>query len=170
MSETTGHVLRPEEGDARWFMGSLFDWKAVGTQTNGALAAVETTIQKGADPPVHVHTREDEVFYVLEGEMVFKVGDQVKEAPPGSFVFAPRGVPHGFAIRTDRARMLILIAPAGQEDVFYEFSEPAAARELPPSSMAMPDLEAVEARDREYGVTYLGPPISAEPVPAPGAS
>ena len=63
--------------------------------------------------------------------------------------------------------MLILIAPAGQEDVFYEFSEPAAARELPPSSMAMPDLEAVEARDREYGVTYLGPPISAEPVPAP---
>src|SRR5688572_17852485 len=102
----------------RAYFGSLFDWKAVGSRTNGRLAAVETTIRRGVEPPLHVHSREDEVFNVLDGEMIFQVGDEVREAPAGSFVYAPRGVPHAFAARTEVARMLILLAPAGQEEVF----------------------------------------------------
>lgn len=155
-----GYVLGPEEGDARWYMGCLFDWKAVGEQTGGWFSLVEATIRKGVEPPLHVHQREEEAFYVLEGEIDFQVGDEIRPATPGSFVFAPRGIPHTFALRTDVARALILIAPAGHEHAFFRFSEGATARVLPPEPLVEPDLESVESADRDFGVTYVGPPLA----------
>jgi quercetin dioxygenase-like cupin family protein len=139
-SDKTGYVLAPDEGDARWHMGCLFDWKAVGEQTGGWLSIVEVTVVKGVEPPLHVHTREEEAFYVLDGEIDFQVGDDVRAARPGSFVFGPRGVPHTFALRSDTARMLIVLAPSGQEHVFHEFGEPARQRTLQPEPIPSPIL------------------------------
>ena len=159
-TDTNAYVLGPEEGDARWYMGCLFDWKAVGEQTGGWFSMVETTIRKGVEPPLHVHSREEEAFYVLEGEIDFQVGDQIQTATPGSFVFAPRGIPHTFALRTDVARALILLAPAGLEHTFLQFSEPARERTLQREPLPEPDLERMEATDRDFGITYVGPPLA----------
>lgn len=157
--EHRGYVLGPEDGDAQWHMGCLFDWKAVGEQTGGLFSIFEATIRKGAEPPVHVHTREDEFFYVLEGEITFKVGEEIVDAPAGSFVYAPRHTPHGFALGTDTARALILIAPAGMEGAFAPFSEPARRRTLGPVP-EQPPYDEMEKLDAEYGITYVGPPLA----------
>jgi quercetin dioxygenase-like cupin family protein len=159
-TDIAGYVLGTEEGDLRWYMGCLFDWKAVAEQTGGRFSIVATTIRRGVEPPLHVHSREDEAFYVLEGEIAFQVGDDIRTADPGSFVFAPRGIPHTFSLKTDVARTLILLAPAGLEEAFFEFSEPARERSLQPEPVPEPNLERVEARDRDFGVTYVGPPLA----------
>lgn len=159
-TDTKGYQLGPEQGDIRWYMGCLFDWKAVGTQTDGRFSIVETTIRRGVEPPLHVHAREDEAFYVLEGEIDFQVGDEIRAASPGSFVFAPHGIPHTFSLRTDVARTLILLAPAGLEQAFHEFSEPAQEHSLQPEPVPEPDLAHIETRDRDFGVTYVGPPLA----------
>ena len=82
-----------ESGSAVWYMGNLFDILADSGETGGRFALIETLSRKGTEPPRHIHWNEDEAWYVLEGEISFYVGDETHRATPGSFVFAPRGVP-----------------------------------------------------------------------------
>lgn len=156
------NVLAADEGDARWFCGCLFDWKAQSAATDGALSAVVTTIVRGAEPPEHVHSREDEAFFVLEGTITFKVGDEIRAVGSGGWVWAPRGLPHTFALQTDTAKTLILLLPGGCEEVFHEFGRRAEQRELPPEGEPLPDLDLMMARDGELGVTYVGPPLAEQ--------
>ena len=158
-SAVSPYTVHPGEGEAAWYLGSLFEWKARGADTGGELAAVETTVQPGGEPPLHVHEREDEVFLVLNGKITFQLGDERVDAEPGAWVFAPRGVPHGFAVRTDVARMLNVMTPAGLEPLFDRFSEPAGERTLPPLPAGPPDMEAMTAAMTEHGVTIVGPPL-----------
>ena len=72
-------------------------------------------MQPGTEPPLHVHAHEDEAYLVLNGRMTFQVGDERIDAEPGSFVFLPRGVPHGFAVRSEVARAVLLLTPGGLE-------------------------------------------------------
>ena len=156
-----GYVLVPGEGDARRYLGHVFDWKTIGAQTDGAVAVVEIEGWRGGEPPVHFHTREDEFFYVLDGEATFMVGDEVRRGGPGMFVWGPRSVRHGFAFETERVRMLVGLLPAGQEDVFHAFSTPHPER-LPaaePDPSELPDLAEMTAMDERYGVVYVGPPL-----------
>ena len=82
------------------------------SDTNGVLGAVEVASPRGSVPPLHVHHREDEAFYVLEGEYSVFIGDDVIKASPGAWVWGPRGVPHGYQIQSDTGRHLSLITPA----------------------------------------------------------
>jgi len=158
---TAAPVLRaPEEGELRWFGGHLFDWKLFGDQSAGALSAVETTIPAGLEPPVHVHERDDELFYVLEGELTVICGGRELRAGPGGVAFLPRGVPHGFRVETETARAFVVITPSTPRPAFEGLDEPAPARVLPERPAAL-DHALVEAALREWGVRVVGPPPSA---------
>jgi mannose-6-phosphate isomerase-like protein (cupin superfamily) len=94
--------------------------KASRRSTGGALSVFETSIDSG--PPLHVHDREDECFYVLDGDLSVRCGDDVFDAPRGSFVFLPRGRPHRFWAKDQSARLLLISVPGGIEDYFGEIN------------------------------------------------
>jgi quercetin dioxygenase-like cupin family protein len=141
------------------YAGHLFDWKLLGAASGGSFALAEVTGWQGGEPPLHAHAREDEFFYVLEGEVTFKIGDDLTQVGPGAFVWAPRNVPHAFMFDTPIVRLLIGFLPAGQDEVFLRFSTPAdrSSEARPPEGEL--DYAAIEAADAEAGVTYLGPPL-----------
>src|ERR687895_2289336 len=88
--------------------------------------------------------REDEGFYILEGEMNFYVGDQMTKAHPGSYLFGPKDVPHAYTVESGPARLLFLLTPAGFEGLIRETSEPAKSATLPPQPEAPPDEAEME--------------------------
>jgi quercetin dioxygenase-like cupin family protein len=151
-------ALQPGEGDVRWFLGFLITIKSSAQTTDGRVAVVEHLAPEGAGSPLHVHHREDEWFYVIDGELTFWVGGQVINAPAGSFVFGPREIPHTFIVSSAEARFLLVNEPAGFENFLRALSEPAQTLTLPPSSSEPPDPEQMMATAAEYGIEILGPP------------
>lgn len=110
--------------------GSISELKIDGTATGGEYAVVEYTVRAGDEPPLHVHSREDEVVYVLEGELVARVGDQRIPVGEGACAALPRGVPHTIEVQGVQARLLLVFVPSGLERFFVprpgEVSEPQA--------------------------------------------
>jgi quercetin dioxygenase-like cupin family protein len=163
-------ALGPGEGTPYWFLQNRMVLKATVESTGGAFGLVESLIAPGAAPPLHVHYQEDEAFYVLEGELTFQCGDETARATAGSFVFLPRGIPHGFVVESDTpVRMLTLLVPGGGERIFVEAGRPAEGPGLPPA--APPDLPLLKRVARKYGNDIVGPPIQrAASNPAAAAS
>ena len=162
MEVITAQTDRKQGGE--WFAGSLLHWHVEYAETDGTLSLGEALVRPGSEPPLHVHAREDETFYVLEGQVVFQRGHERIDAGPGDCVFMPRGLQHGFAVRTETARLLQVFTPAGLEGAFRALSEPAPADELPPAPTGPPDpavIEAMTAEFAEHGVEFTGPPLSA---------
>jgi quercetin dioxygenase-like cupin family protein len=151
-------ALAPGGGEVVWFLGSLVTIKAGAEATAGRVAVAENLAARGGGSPLHVHRREDEWFYVLEGELRFSVGGDVIEAPAGAFVYGPRDVPHTFVVESERARFLVVTEPAGFEGFVRAVGEPAQAREIPPPESEPPDLGRLTAIAAEFGVEILGPP------------
>jgi mannose-6-phosphate isomerase-like protein (cupin superfamily) len=153
-------ALPDREGDAFWFFGGLYTLKATGADTGGLMTAFEVLGGPEAAPPLHVHEREDEAFYVLEGEIELHVGDVVTRLGPGGFAFAPRRVPHAWAVTSDvPARHYTVATPAGFDDLVRSVGERPPARALPPVPEAPPDPSAAIAAAAEAGITILGPPV-----------
>src|SRR5689334_4674340 len=98
---TSPYHLCSSEGPALWHLGGLLTVKAGTNNTAGQLMLLESLSAFGQAPPLHTHTREDEGFYILEGELTMHVGAQRITATAGSFVWAPRGVPHAFCVESD---------------------------------------------------------------------
>src|SRR4051794_13862269 len=119
-ADPRGMVVGPGEGeDLRSPIGGDMTYLARGEETNGSLLVAGVGVPPGDGPPLHRHTREDETIYVLEGDLRIKLGDQLSDAPPGSFVFIPRGVAHTFQnVGKQPGRMLLTFAPAGMESFF----------------------------------------------------
>ena len=141
-----------------WYNGSLMTFLITGEDTQGRFALIEAVGRKGNAPPPHIHRREDEVFYVLEGELAVSVGDRTMKALPGTMVFLPRNVQHSFAIESEQARMLILITPAGFEGWFKELSVPAPAMTLPPTiEVAYKDVQRMLETAPRYGLEFVLP-------------
>jgi quercetin dioxygenase-like cupin family protein len=160
-------ALAPGEGSAIWFLQNRMVLKATGESTGGAFGLVESLIAPGAAPPMHVHHAEDEAFYVLEGELTFQCGDRTARATAGSFVFLPRGVPHGFVVESDTpVRMLTLLVPGGGERIFVEAGRPAEGPGLPPA--APPDIPTLKRVARKYGNDIVGPPMARGVLPIAG--
>src|SRR5499425_578647 len=110
---------------SRWYMASLTTDLADKKDTNGAFCLVEATLAPGNEPPPHMHTREDELFYVLEGEFDVCVGKEAFKVVREECIFLPRFEPHAFVIRSPRLRLLTLFTPGGLEEVFRIKSSPA---------------------------------------------
>jgi mannose-6-phosphate isomerase-like protein (cupin superfamily) len=98
-------------GLSQWENGNLTTNLAEKKDTNGAFFLVEAMLAPGTEPPPHVHTREDELFYVLEGEFDVYVGKEAFKVKTGECVLLPRFRPHAFVIRSPRLRVLALFTP-----------------------------------------------------------
>jgi mannose-6-phosphate isomerase-like protein (cupin superfamily) len=149
--------LKEGEGEARWWLGGLATVKATGKETGGRYTLVEVLEPEG-EQPLHVHHREDEGFWVLEGEVTFEVGEETIKASPGSFLFGPKDVPHRYTVESRPARMLFILSPAGFEEFVYATSEPAEERTLPPQPEGEPseaEMEQLRAIARQYGAELL---------------
>ena len=140
-----------------WYNGSLMTFLATGEETQGKFALIEAVSRKGNDPPPHTHRREDEIFYVLEGEVVVSVGGRTIKGTPGTMIFLPRDVRHSFTIESEHARMLILLTPAGLEGWFKEFGVPASAMTLPPANEpGYQDVQRMLEAAPRYGLDFAG--------------
>jgi quercetin dioxygenase-like cupin family protein len=149
--EPHGLAVGPGEGQGlRGPLGGDVTFIVRGQQTNGALTALEVRNPPGEGPPLHVHGREDESVYVLAGDLRFKLGDEVRATPAGSFVFIPHGVPHCFqVVGEDEGRMLVTFAPAGMERFFERLSQMSAF-----------DLAEFRRAAAESGMEVVGPPLA----------
>jgi quercetin dioxygenase-like cupin family protein len=151
--------LKEGEGEARWWGGpSLATIKATGKETGGRYTLVEVLGAEGEEAPLHVHHREDEAFWILEGELTFQVGDETIKASPGSFLIGPRDIPHRYTVNSGPARLLFILSPAGFEEFIYATSEPAKERTLPPPPEGPPseaEMEQLGAVARQYGCELL---------------
>ncbi|MSQ40647.1 MAG: cupin domain-containing protein [Dehalococcoidia bacterium] len=156
-----GAVLRSGEGKALWFLGDLYVVKGAREVSKGAFSVTEMTIAPAPSggAPLHIHTKEDEAFYVLEGALTYQVGEQTVEAVAGTVLHVPRGVKHGFPnLQKQPVRALVFISPAGFEKLFEELGEPAKALSLPPPTYTSSGIAKVTAVANRYGTEVKGPP------------
>lgn len=140
---------------AFWWQGSLYRITARAADTGGALGAVDASLYRGFGPPLHVHHGEDEAFYVLEGEIRFRVRDEDLVGGPGFWLWAPRGVPHTFRVESDEARALILFTPGGFERMFEVGGVSVSESPEPPPREY--DLEHTVTVSQQFGFEVVGP-------------
>ena len=140
-----------------WWKTGRMTVKASGAETGDAFSQVESDDPRGGATPRHVHHNEDETFYVLEGAITVLAGDERIDLGSGDYYFAPRGIPHATIVRSQRARVLTTISPAGLEQLFVAYGVPATG-DQPPSGMAMPPMDEVARLFAGHGVDIIGPP------------
>ncbi len=112
-------------------------------QTNNTLAMLEITLPKGAEPPPHIHTNEDETFYLLDGRISVQIADTTTILEPGEGIFAPRQVPHSFKILTENATIMNLMSPGDLWNYFIEFSIPISGNPGIINPPVTPSLDAI---------------------------
>jgi quercetin dioxygenase-like cupin family protein len=148
---------RPTQtGLSYWGPLDAYTFLVTGEESGGAYFAMEAIVPPGGGPPPHIHTLEDETFYVLDGECTFRLGDELVTAGPGDFVNVPRGLVHNFHNASDALlRMIITFTPSGIEKFFEETLE----RTLDPTATPPDNLDEVNARFAEaaprYGLEFL---------------
>jgi quercetin dioxygenase-like cupin family protein len=160
-TQTQPFTLQPGAGKrVPTLIGGPITFKLTGETSGGSMIMFESRPPAGQGPPLHLHQDQDEWLYVLDGEMRFRVDDDVVPAPPGSFVFIPRGVPHCWQNVDSRQGLLIcVIAPAGVERFFERFAALPETERNP---------ESFRALGPEEGMIVLGPPLAqSHPIPEP---
>jgi len=141
-------ALERNDGELLVFGELTIVMRASAEKTSGAFALFEE-VPPLADTPLHVHEHEDELFYVLEGDHVLRVGEEEFPIGPGGMVFAPRGIPHSQRRAVPgKGRLLVMTVPGGLEGFFRHL---AAAHE---AGTLGPDVYA--AASEKYGITWLG--------------
>lgn len=152
----------PGEGRAVWVLGGqLLTYKITAEQTGGAYSLFEDTVPPKGGAPPHIHHREDESFYVVEGEFEFSRDGETIRAGAGSLVYVPRGSLHAFKnVGEGRGRLLMSQTPGGLHERFFEeVGEEATDRATPPAS-GPPDLLSLVAVAAKYG-TEMPVPASS---------
>ncbi|MGE5858294.1 MAG: cupin domain-containing protein [Solirubrobacterales bacterium] len=149
--------LEVAEQDQYWWQGDLMTIKARAADTGGALGLVEGAFKGGFGPPLHVHGREDEGMYVLEGEIRFRQDDAEFVGGPGTWVWGPRGVAHAFKVESESARALVVATPGGFERMFEEGGVPVADSADPPVEEY--DPRAAAALASAFGFEVVGPQL-----------
>jgi len=130
---------------------NILDVKISGSDTEEALAIFEqTSLSPGRGTPYHVHPNQDEIFYVLEGNYRFKVGDEVLDLSAGDSVFLPRAIPHAWTQVAEKGKMLVILQPAGKLENFF-VTMAALSNE--------PDPETIKKIFAENDMEVVGPPL-----------
>jgi quercetin dioxygenase-like cupin family protein len=159
MSNQIQHVPAGS-GPAYWGPGDQVRFILTGAQTGGAFFLAEVLVPPGGGPPPHIHEREDETFYLLQGTLTVRVGEQAFDASQGDCAHLPRGIVHSFRnTGKENARMLVTATPAGIEKYFEEAFYPAVEGKEPPP--VTPELIGrLMAAAARHGQTVLPPPQS----------
>jgi len=156
-------VMRePGTGRGTWAMSSLFEHLLESPPGFDRLGVALVTQPPGVATPLHRHTREAEAFYLLDGRMDYRAGDQDYELYAGCFMYLPAGLPHAFRIRGDEpARFLAMVEPGGLLGLYDEVGIPAIELRLPGDDGLTPEVEIPRWLDASprYGLEVVGPPI-----------
>ena len=155
-------AFKIELPEARTFQmqGTLWRVLATGDETGGVVGALDERAAHGVAAPMHVHEDADELFYVLEGDMTFFVGKKRIEAAPGTFVYLPRFVHHGFQVNSKEARIFNFVTPAGFERLVLDSGKPARFDDDPipvdpRENHGQPPPEMLEMFRTKYGMRAL---------------
>jgi mannose-6-phosphate isomerase-like protein (cupin superfamily) len=152
------HGFKIDAGEDRFnekisFLGGTFQCKVSAEDSREGVCIYDTSKMDKGGPPFHFHYTQDEWFYILEGEFVFKIGDDIFNAKAGDAVFAPRQVPHTFArVGEENGRMLVMYQPAGTMEAFF-----LEASQLPNGT-----LRDFERLYRIHGMEIVGPSLKFE--------
>ncbi|HET7873529.1 MAG TPA: cupin domain-containing protein [Terriglobales bacterium] len=139
-------LVHPGDGERVNVIGDEQTIKLNATQTGGAFAMIEQIYRPGGGVPLHFHTQEDAVFYIVEGHMDFVVGGKAISAHAGSTVLLPRAVAHSSKAGPEGAKALVVLFPGGGENMF---------RELHALSGEEPDSKQVKGVCKRYGVHFV---------------
>jgi quercetin dioxygenase-like cupin family protein len=152
-------VLSAGEGQSVWVVGDRYTIKCSGNDTGGAFAMIEAIVPPGNGPPPHIHSREDEAFFVLEGELEFHSDGRSFTAGCGAWITLAKGSLHYFKnIGSTPARMLIMVTPSGLENFFLEVGSEAIAKDAEPVVPTPEDIQKLVNTAPKYGVEIRLPP------------
>ncbi len=155
--ERRAAYVPPGEGKKLWVADELMTFVVSGEDTGGAYSLTDSVVPPQGGPPPHIHHREDEAFWVLEGELEVFVGEDAFRVGAGSFVHLPRGVLHAYKnVGATPARFLTLIVPAGLEKFFEEVGKPGTDLSSPPP-FEEADVDRLLALAPKYGAEILPP-------------
>ncbi|KYC37235.1 cupin [Scytonema hofmannii PCC 7110] len=148
--------LQPGEGSSSWVLGDLYTFKAKGDDTGKTYALIEIVMQPHSATPPHIHTHENESFYIQEGEIEFQLGGQSLIATPGTFVHSPKGQPHSFRnIGAKPAKFLCWLTPSGLEQLFIEVGTPVSEQNTTSPGVTPKDIEKLLFTAPKYGLEIL---------------
>jgi quercetin dioxygenase-like cupin family protein len=151
-STSHGYAVDAGEGERIWIVGDTMTFKAIAESTGGNLALVENLTSPGGGPPPHIHTREDEFFYVLDGSFEIRIGDEVHAVGPGGFAYVPRGTVHNFRNTAESpGRILVGFTPGGMEGFFRESGRPATD-DGPAPAVDQDEIDRTMAAAPKYGL------------------
>jgi mannose-6-phosphate isomerase-like protein (cupin superfamily) len=148
------------QGSATWAMGSLFERLVAADRTGGTLGAAIVTQPPGLATPTHIHTREAEAWFVLDGSLTYKAGPDLVDLTGGDFIYLPANVPHAFRITgKSPARYFALTLPGTLLDLYDEVGRPATERRLPDGGIPLEDIQRWNELAPRYGLRIVGPPL-----------
>jgi mannose-6-phosphate isomerase-like protein (cupin superfamily) len=155
-TNTAGYAVEAGDGERIWIVGDTMTLKATADSTGGSLVLLENLTAPGGGPPPHVHTREDEFFFVLDGSFEIRIADEVHALGPGAFAYVPRGTVHNFRNTADTpGRILVGFTPGGMEGFFRESGRPATDdRPAPPVDEH--EIARTMAAAERYGMEAVG--------------
>lgn len=148
MTVTSGKITKafhrlPNDTNTYHFLSEKVTVLVTGEDTNGDYAVAHVVEPPKLGPPLHIHENEDETFYILKGQFTFFVGDDVIEANPGDYVFAPRGIPHRFLSGSEQSEFIVTASPAGFDQFIKELGTPVS-KNAPLPEVKPPSLEELQ--------------------------
>jgi quercetin dioxygenase-like cupin family protein len=156
-TKTGGLVMAADEGQAFWFLNTLTINKVRSDDSQGQLSIVDHRVPAGFAPPPHIHEASDEAFLVLDGEFEGFCGDQAWRAGPGSLVYLPHGIPHGFTVSAaGPGRIIVVVSPGGFDQFVAAAGEPARDLRLP--EPVAPDPARLTQLAAAHGIRIPPPP------------
>ncbi len=140
LEPSTGYALTRDGSLAFWHVGTYWRLLSSTQGSEGRSVTFDELCPQGVVAPPHVHDQEEEAFFVLEGDLVFTLGDEEIEAPPGTYVYVPPGVRHGFRCRSAVGRVYNTLTPGGFDHRLLTEGTPATIVELPPPGVSAIDV------------------------------
>ena len=156
-TKTGGFVMAADDGQAFWFLNTLTINKVRSDDSQGQLSIVDHRVPAGFAPPPHIHQASEEAFLVLDGEFEGFCGDQAWRAGPGSLVYLPHGIPHGFSVSAaGPGRIIVVVSPGGFDQFVAAAGQPASDLRLP--EPVAPDPALLTQLAAAHGIQILPPP------------
>jgi quercetin dioxygenase-like cupin family protein len=155
-------IHNTDSAPAYWWLDDLWIVLADGKETGGRFSMMYELLPKGSGPGPHKHTWSDETFYILDGEIAFLVGDEIKTGRTGDFLMVPRNTRHAFRVDSATARFLNGYTPASLEACLVEWAMPATERVLPLKG-ASPNIKMTPELLKRYGMDMLPGPDPLRP-------
>ena len=150
-------ICKVDLSNATWYQGSRYSYPLRGEHTGGTLAIVDVFKRQGTEPPPHLHSREHEIFVILDGKIEFHAAADSFTGGPGVVAFLPSGIAHRFALKQTWGHALVVVTPGGFDQYLVPFSEPCTHLNEPPLGNTPPDIPGLIARGHKFGIEFVPP-------------